>query len=110
MQHARILRSLLSTDDLITRIRIYSTRILYLSSVPTKTDSRCQELVTFDEGCSEGPVNCSVRKKQAVLVAIVKNASGPGTIDTVLPYDQLGGAGRVYQLENGSCIAAQKLL
>ena len=34
MQHARILRSLLSIDDLITRVRIYSPRILYLSTNP----------------------------------------------------------------------------
>lgn len=36
----------------------------------TETDSYCQELVTFDEGDPEDPVNWSAREKQ-VVVAIL---------------------------------------
>jgi hypothetical protein len=36
----------------------------------TKTDSCCQEFVTFDEGDPEDPVNWSAREKQ-VIVAIL---------------------------------------
>jgi hypothetical protein len=33
-----------------------------------ETDSCCQELVTFDEGDPEDPVNWSAHEKQAVVV------------------------------------------
>jgi hypothetical protein len=36
----------------------------------TETDSCCQELVTFDEGDPEDPVNWSARKKQAVVAIL----------------------------------------
>jgi hypothetical protein len=36
----------------------------------TKTDSHCQELVTFNEGDPEDPVNWSAREKQAVVAIL----------------------------------------